>query len=224
MRLLVAAALAFIPSTSALLQRAASRGEGAKAREVTLTGSLETGGVAEPAKLVIRTPLQCRLDGDTGLIAAVKASATAPGTSEEGSAPDPLSLLRLACPMISYRGLGAAAAGEALTAVAARNGVDVTSQTAFGRLADRVVYILGAQPREAGKPQFWLYKDNGAPARLITQDGSDLRLLEYGSPAAAEWFPRVIELWRDGKQAARFQIFEVKGMKGGAEGEDDNGD
>lgn len=224
MRSILALLLAFIPSASALLARAASRGERARGREVTLSGTLETSGTSQPAKLVLHLPLQCRLERAEGLIAAVKGSSTMPISSEEGSAGAPLSLLKLACPLIAYRGLGAATAGQMLSAAAAQQGADVTTQTALGRLADEVVYILGAQPREQGKPQLWLYKDSAAPARLITRDGLDLRLLEYGSPAAAEWFPRVIELWQDGKQAARFSVLEVKGVKGSAEDEDDSGD
>jgi hypothetical protein len=85
------------------------------------------------------------------------------------------------------------------------------------------VYVIGAAPRDSSKPQLWLYKDTRAPARLIAQGGADLRLLEYGNPAAADWFPRVIELWNAGQPAARFEVLAAKGSKGGGDEDDDSG-
>ena len=78
--------------------------------------------------------------------------------------------------------------------------------------------------RDASSPQLWIYKDTPAPARLIARGGADLRLLQYGTPAAGEWFPRVIELWSSGQLAARFEVLESKGVRGGAEEEEDDSD
>ena len=54
--LLVAALLAYIPSSGALLKRAGSRGEGTRSREITLTGTLDStvksdfaAGTSDPA-------------------------------------------------------------------------------------------------------------------------------------------------------------------------------
>ena len=49
-------------------------------------------------------------------------------------------------------------------------------------------------------------RDTAAPARLFTQSGEDLRLLQYGNPAAADWFPRVLELWKGDQLLARGQL------------------
>src|SRR5205814_1089048 len=86
------------------------------------------------------------------------------------------------------------------------------------RFGDQVAYVLGAAVRDLASPQLWLYKDTAAPARLIAHGGADLRLLEYGNPAAGEWFPRVVELWTAGQLAARFEVSESKGARAGAEG------
>jgi hypothetical protein len=101
----------------------------------------------------------------------------------------------------------------------------VNAPAAYDRLGDRVAVVVGAPPRQADRPQLWLYKDTNAPARLIARrDGhlEDLRLLEYGNPAAAEWFPRILELVRDGKPSARFEVLETKGFRETGEEEDDD--
>src|SRR5439155_404111 len=82
-------------------------------------------------------------------------------------------------------------------------GADVGAAAGLSRFGDRVTYVLGAAGRDLSTPQLWLYKDNAAPARLIAQGGADLRLLQYGNPAAGEWFPRIIELWTSGQLAPR---------------------
>jgi hypothetical protein len=87
------------------------------------------------------------------------------------------------------------------------------------------VELIGAAPRQLDRPQLWLYKESHAPARLIAKrDGHtvDLRLLEYGNPAAAEWFPRILELYRDGKPSLRFEVLESKGFRPSAPEEQDD--
>ncbi len=99
--------LAYIPSTTSLLKRAAGRSAFAsKTREMTLSGTLTVGGEpARHAQLVLRFPLSCRLDVDGGGTLSVKGTADRPAESVEGSSGPALRLLQLACPFISYRGL-----------------------------------------------------------------------------------------------------------------------
>jgi hypothetical protein len=114
---------------------------------------------------------------------------------------------------------------QTLQAAALAAGADVGAGAGLSRLFDQATYVLGANPRDGSRPQLWLYKDNWAPARLIAQGGADLRLLQYGTPAAAEWFPRVIELWNGDQLAARFEVLEAKGVRGRiSEEEDDSGE
>ena len=218
--LLVAALLAYIPSAGSLLRRTAQRAaEGGKSREVTLSGQLQIeNGKPQPASLVLRFPLGCRFEGEVS--AAVKGSAEKPVESEEGATGAARDLLKLACPLIAYRGLSESQADKVLQGSALAAGADLTAGSGITRLGDRAVWVLGAGPREPAKPQLWLYKDTAAPARLLAQGGDDLRLLQYGNPAAAEWFPRVIELWRGGQLAARFEAFQTKGFRAVDEGDD----
>jgi hypothetical protein len=224
MRLLLALLLAYIPSAGSLLKHAAARAQAlGRTREVTLTGTLTVSGeAARPAQMVLRFPLQCRLDGEGGLSFAVRGTAARPSGAAEGTAGPALQLLQLSCPFLAHRGLNAADADTAFRAVAAAAGADLAAASGFDRLEDRVVYVLGAKAGDGSRPQLWLYKDTAAPARLIGQGGIDLRLLQYGSPAAAEWFPRVLELWTSGQLAARFEVLETKGARAASEEEEDD--
>lgn len=224
MKALLAALLAFIPPSSSLLARTASRAQGSRGREITLSGTLAVEGQAPvDAKLLLRFPLQCRLERTDGVKVAVHGTPAQPAGSVEGNAGPALSLLQYACPLLAFRGLPAPAAAQMLQGFAQQHGADLSLQSSLGRLSDQVVYVLGAGPRDAARPQLWLYKDSAAPARLIAQGGADLRLLDYGSPAAAEWFPRVLELWEGGKRAARFEVLEAKGVRfSPTEDEEDN--
>jgi len=217
-----APALAYIPSVAVLLKKAAARAnEGSRTRDVTLTGPLQIGDAAPTQRvLALRFPLSCRFEGG----AQVRGTVAQPLPSSAAGNPEQ-ELIELACPLIAYRGLRSADAESALGAVAIIAGADLTGAAAYDRLGDRVAVVVGAPPRQADRPQLWLYKDTYAPARLIARrDGhlEDLRLLEYGNPAAAEWFPRILELYRDGKPSARFEVLETKGFRETGEEEDDD--
>jgi hypothetical protein len=222
MRLVLAMLLAYIPSAASLLKHAAQRAQAlGRTREVTLSGNLTLGGDPQrPAQLLLRFPLQCRLEGEGGLSVAVKATPENPAGAAEGPSGPALRLVQLACPLLAYRSPRAEESPDTLRLAAQSAGADVGAGAGLSRLADRVTYVLGATPRDPSSPQLWLYKDNSAPARLIAQGGADLRLLQYGSPAAAEWFPRVIELWTSGQLAARFEVLEAKGVRGSAHEEE----
>lgn len=227
MRMILALLLAYVPTSASLLKHAAARARALRTREVTLSGTLTVSNEGQRnAQIVLRFPLQCRLEGDGGLSLSVKGTAQNPQGVAEGTSGPALRLLQLACPFLAYRGVPAADAPQALRLAALAAGADVAAGAGLSRFDDRVTYVLGAGGRDTSSPQLWLYKDSYAPARLIAQGGVDLRLLEYGNPAAADWFPRVIELWNAGQLAARFEVLESKGIRGtpSQEEEDDSGD
>lgn len=222
--LLLAALVAYIPAPASLLKRAAARTSSlGKAKEVTLAGTVTVKDQgAHAAQLVLRFPLSCRLEGD-GVSLSVHGTPAKPNAVVEGTTGPALQLLQLACPLIAYRGMPGTGAEDALRAAVLAAGADVTAGSSLARLGDRMVYVLGAQARDLTRPQLWLYKDSHAPARLFAQGGLDLRLLEYGNPAAADWFPRVIELWESGQLTARFEALETLGARGAGEEEEDDG-
>ncbi|TMB22499.1 MAG: hypothetical protein E6J65_14570, partial [Deltaproteobacteria bacterium] len=116
MRLLLALVLAYVPSATSLLKHTAGRAQAlGRAREVTLSGVLFVSGEPQRnAQLVLRFPLQCRLDGEGGLSLSVKGTVENPGAVGEGTAGPALRLLQLSCPFLAHRGIPAAEAPQAL--------------------------------------------------------------------------------------------------------------
>jgi hypothetical protein len=220
------AARAYIPAVGTLLRRAAARvEEGGRSKEAQLFGNL-TLGQAPPlaATLTLHFPLSCKLEGP-GLSVSVRGEIGRQQIMDDGHG-GARDLLRLACPLIAYRGESTNAAERTLRIAALEAGLGPDlAPTSLSRLYDRVVIVLGAQPQVLDRPQLWLYKDNGAPARLLARVGDrldDLRLLQYGNPAAADWLPRVIELWHGGELVARFEALETHGFREVAEEGDDD--
>ena len=224
---LLAALVAYIPTSVSLLKRAASRPAAGlyKVREVTLTGNVTVKDQGQhSAQLVLRFPLSCKLEGEGGVSLSVHGTPAKPNGVAEGTTGPALQLLQLACPFLTWRGLPPADAEEVLRQAAIASGTDVAAgATSLGRMGDRIVYVVGASVRDLTRPQLWLYKDTAAPARLLGPGGLDLRFLEYGNPAAADFFPRVIELWEGGQLTARFEALEAHGARGSGEEEDDGG-
>jgi hypothetical protein len=214
----IAALLAYIPSPASLLKKAAGRNSQlAKTREVALSGNLSVAGQpVKSATLTLHFPLNCKLEAEGAGAVSVK------GTASEGTTGPALQLLQIACPLLATRGLSSNEAAGTIRALATGAGIDLTAATAMARIGDRVTYVLGATARDTTRPQLWLYKDTRAPARLIAQSGADLRLLQYGDPAAGDWFPRVIELWTAGQLSARFEALEARGMRPAGEDDDDD--
>jgi hypothetical protein len=90
-----------------------------------------------------------------------------------------------------------------------RLGVDLGARH-LSRFAGRIAIVIGANQGDDRSPQLWVDKDRFLPLRFIAPvkiGGKDVvqdtRLLEYGSPATGDWFPRVIEVYRGGELLSR---------------------
>lgn len=86
------------------------------------------------------------------------------------------------------------------------HGVEVGAETWLARFGGEVSYVIGR--REEGAAQAWIYKDSFLPARVRFQDQAgaawDVRFFDYTSPITGEWFPRSIEVLKDGRLSMRF--------------------
>ena len=186
MRVLLALLLAYIPSAGSLLKHTAQRARAlGKTRDVTLSGNLSVGSDPQrTAQLVLRFPLQCRLEGEGGLSLSVKGTAQNPEGVPEGSSGPALRMLQLSCAFLAYRGVPVADAPQTLQAAARAAGADVGAGAGLSRLSDQATYVLGASPRDSSSPQLWLYKDNWAPARLIAQGGVSVEGARASDPNA----------------------------------------
>lgn len=88
--------------------------------------------------------------------------------------------------------------------------------TSLARFGGQVTYVIGSP--KPGKSQFWVYKDEFLPARLLFTDAQgqpwDLRMSDYTSPATGDWFPRVVELYRGEELQVKFTALKADNKSG----------
>ena len=86
--LVLAALVAYIPTSVSLFKRAAARPASglSKVREVTLTGNVTVKDQGEhAAQLVLRFPLSCKLEGEGGVSLSVRGTPAKPNGVAEGT-------------------------------------------------------------------------------------------------------------------------------------------
>jgi hypothetical protein len=105
---------------------------------------------------------------------------------------------------------------EHLIAALKRLGID-TSTVTLGRLGSTVAYVIGGKAQDTDKPLLWIDKENFLPLKLVStqkKDGKteriEVRWMEFGSSTAGDWFPRVIEIWKDGKRTERSEVSKIE--------------
>ena len=105
---------------------------------------------------------------------------------------------------------------ERLLALLAQVNIDI-SVTALGRFEGTSVYIIGARPFEADVPQIWVAKESLLPVKTLlftgpkgTGERIEYRFLDYGGSNAGEWFPHVIELWKEGQLVKKQTVSEAR--------------
>lgn len=95
-------------------------------------------------------------------------------------------------------------------------GIDV-KKSSMSRRQERIVYIIGATPHEKDKPQLWLDKHSYRPLRYIyylNEDGKEIRyemvFEDWASTVTNNLFPRITELWRDGKMIRHSEVEDLQ--------------
>ncbi len=221
-------AAAYLPPATAILRRLAQRraevgldsmevrgtlalsGEGA--RRVAAAAGLSLSGpeLTSPAVLLVKVPGRCRLELAPDAVAAASRPAVsvrggrAVGLRGLADVPAAQALVEAVCILLGEKGAG----GEPDRAIGRRlasQGIAI-GNVALGRLGGRVAWVLGGRPREA-QPQAWVDKQTFQPIRLVAALGGaqrDVRFLDFGSPAAGQAFPHVVEVWNGSDLEARF--------------------
>ncbi len=168
------------------------------------------GDLTLTASLSVKYPARCRVDLTPATQGKTVSFVWAQGKHRaEGGELGPLgAAFDHTCALLTPRNAGEGGTREWLAKYVAGLKVD-TKQTSLGRFAGGTALVVG--DREApSAPQLWVSKDRFLPVRLKWNDdkgtGWDLRLLDYTSPSTAEWFPRVLELYKGAELWARLTI------------------
>lgn len=225
--LVTGAALAYVMPASSILRRMVDRRESLKLNTLAVSGTalfprasaseaasalgLQTErDLQTDARFLMRFPGRCRLEltsPNGGQVAAVNAYGK---LRHEGQDLAPVTqALAQVCPLLALR-----AASESEARAGLERHLDALGikdrQTALARLDGRVVYVVGA--RSPGT-QLWSYKDSFQPARVTYRDAKgtawDVRMKDFGSAVAGEWFPRVVEVRRGEDLVMRFTTLDA---------------
>lgn len=88
-------------------------------------------------------------------------------------------------------------------------GVDLT-QTSFGRIGEQVAFVVGQRGPNA--PELWVYQDDFSPAEIRFTDANgnwSVRFSDYRGPITGAWFPRQLEVRRNGVLELRFSALKA---------------
>jgi hypothetical protein len=206
-------ALAYVPAPAAIFRHLLSGREEQRVSSARVDGSLvlsgaaaaELGGRAElqsDARVYLRLPGRCRLEAsgsETGKLTVVQS-----GGQQKTEGPNIPALdvgLAEFCAILGSRSAGDGK--NELESHLKKRGVNLGISW-LARFGGQVAYVVGgAKDTDA---QFWVFKDSWLPARIRWTEGGtrwDVRFVDYNSPAG-DWFPRAVEVSRDGERQVRF--------------------
>lgn len=221
--LISSAALAYVMPSSSILRRLVERRDDLRLSNLQVTGTAtfptEAAAEAGPAlgipgdrevqadaTLSLKLPGRCRVEltvPEGTPVVSVSAHGKKRGEGKEIAAVN--AALAQLCPVLALRSAEQGEAREGLERHLRSLGVD-TKVTSLARYDGRIAYVIGKQDPAAS--QFWVYKDVFLPARVIYTDAQgtkwDVRLRNFGSPVAGDWFPRIIEVSRGDQLMMRF--------------------
>ncbi|HEX9507287.1 MAG TPA: hypothetical protein VF947_02720 [Myxococcales bacterium] len=222
--LIASAAMAYIlPGTSVLRRMVETRnsiefsngriegglsffGETARQAAKTLHASIQGSELASEGSVFLKLPGRCRIESATLDGSKVAAVFSRGRLRAEGAEVAALAAaVEQICAILGSRGGSESQQRSMLERHLDGLKIDVRLSW-LGRLAGKVAYVVGNSAE--GAPRFWVYKDSFLPARLQWTDSQqtqwDLRLIDYGSPITGGWFPRIVEVARNGELALRF--------------------
>ncbi len=207
---------AYVLPASYLLRLLAEKRRSLSLKDLSLQLSAELAGVDAPVdeRIYLKTPERLRYlwqEDDATQLYVEREGQRASGRED--------SLHRLAGPPTDLLAVLLAPTGRDVDDMTHRlwttlkaAGVD-TSVVSLGRQGDTVAYIIGARSWEPNKPQVWLNKSNFMPMRAVVygRDKSryETRWLEYGSSIVGDYFPAVIESYKDGKRVRRAEVTKM---------------
>jgi len=159
------------------------------------------------ASFALKLPGRCRLDF-TPLEGNRAAQVESYGKRRTEGSPVAIAQAALGpvCALLAVRSSSEGEARAAVERYLELQKVDRASRTWLARFGGDVAYVIGS--RDDTRPQLWVFKDNFLPARMRWADEQgvawDVRFYDYTSPATGEWFPRLLEVQRNGELVLRF--------------------
>lgn len=210
-------ASAYILPTDFLLKLLAERRRVLRLRDVAAEVVIERDDERVDGRLYLRGPERRRLveeeEGGWVWVEREGVRAAGRGNDLERAQDKPTDLLAL---LLMPAGKNLESRAERQLSVLSTLGVDV-ARVSLSRYEGRPAYVVGALPWEDTRPQVWLDKETTLPVRsiLYTRGGQvgdriDTHYLDWGSGAAGNWLPRVIESYAGDRLRLRVEVQGVK--------------
>lgn len=168
--------------------------------------------VQADASISLKLPGRCRIELSTIEGGKTAVAETNGKRRVEGREIQELSILSdEICALLAFRSSSDAEGEMTLERHLRSLQIDPGAETSLARASQQigelqVAYVIGS--RAEGKPQFWVYRDNFLPARISFADPAgqrwDIRFSDYSSPATGDWFPRLIEMFKNDERVLRF--------------------
>lgn len=209
-----APALAFVPGAEVVFGRFAEKQAADRTESGALKGRAWVPAVFGGGEAEVLATADIRLPGACGVRLELPDGATAAHLADgkvrtEGTRQAALAAaVALGCPLSTLSRVPAEQAEATLKRIARSLEVDtkVVSLSLFHR---RPAYVVGAKPRQIGRPQIWFEKKSSRPTRVIASyEGQlwDVRLIDPASPTTGRRQPRMVEVWQGGERvlAVRF--------------------
>lgn len=230
--LVASGALAYVLPAGSILRRLVERRADLQLSTLKVTGSLLFAGestaqaraalgvpgdkpeITVDGAVYLKVPGRCRIEASSVEGNRLSATALLAGKRRvEGEEIPALSAaVEQLCPLLALRSSSESDARAAVERQLARIKVE-GRKTSLERFKDQVVYVLGDAAPGAG--QLWIYKDSFLPARVRFTDEAgaawDVSFVDFAAPAAGEWFPRVLEVHKNGKLAMRLTALNGDG-------------
>jgi hypothetical protein len=117
-----------------------------------------------------------------------------------------------ALPMDAYKDLFLYRSPESLMDHLSKVGI-ATDTVSFGRLENKIAYVIGAVYPDESYPQVWVEKDTFRPLRLLfprsdTSEKIDIRYDHYFSIGKGMWYPGRITFYKD-DQPVKEQVLKT---------------
>ncbi|MBX5482444.1 MAG: hypothetical protein IRZ16_11505 [Myxococcaceae bacterium] len=221
--LLAAAAFAYVMPASSILRRLVDGREDLHLSALQVSGTVSfTDEGAREAGAALNLPGDREIQGDLTFSLKLPGRCRAEVTVPEGSSSATVmafgkkrvegkeiaslgAAVAEVCPSLALRSTSEGEAREALERHLRSLGIDIR-RTSLARFEGQIAYVIGDPPK--GAPQFWIYKDSLLPARVLYADAQgtkwDVRFRDFGSPVAENWFPRIVEVAKNGELVLRF--------------------
>lgn len=192
-------------------------------KDLTATLTAEVAGLSAPVeeRLFMKAPERLRIlqERPEGSVLYVESETERASGAESSLRRMSGMSTDLLAGLLMPRGKDVEARSARVRSLLQKAGIDlnIVALGIYGEDVREAAYIVGAKPSETDKPQLWVDRVSFQPVRIITfqtEQGEkvryETRMTGYGSATGGNWFPEVVENYRDGKLVRKAHLHDIR--------------